>query len=76
MKRLSLLAVLASSVFLGSIAKAWDVNNWMDRSSAETCYQLVQTAGYYSAKYYSTGNSQFKSLADKTIAKAKSRGCK
>ncbi len=63
-------------VFAAGNAKAWDVNNWMDRANATTCPQLVQTAGYFSAKYYSTGNIKFKELANETIAKAKRNGCR
>jgi hypothetical protein len=76
MKKLALLAVLACSVFSARSAKAWDVNNWMDRSSASTCSQLIQTATYFQAQYYSTGNKAFKDKGDSTYAKAKAKGCK
>jgi hypothetical protein len=69
-------AMTAFTAMTVDAAKAWDVNNWMDRADAQTCPQLVQTAGYYSAKYYSTGNQKFKELAANTIGKAKSKGCK
>ena len=57
-------------------AKAWDVNNWMDRANATTCSELVQTSAYFLGKYYSTGNSKFKELSNEKIAEAKSKGCK
>jgi hypothetical protein len=76
MKKLLLFPVLAVSVFVNTPAKAWDVNNWMDRQDARTCTQLVQTAGYYMSKGYATGNSQFKKLANDTIAKAQRQGCR
>jgi len=76
MKKLFLLPVLAVSVFVSTPAKAWDVNNWADRQNAQTCAQLVQTAGYYMSKGYTTGNSQFKKLANDTISKAQRQGCR
>lgn len=76
MKKLAFLALLVGSFFDGGSASAWDVNNWMDRSSASTCSQLIQTATYFQAQYYSTGNKAFKDKGDSTYAKAKAKGCK
>jgi hypothetical protein len=76
---LSLLTVITATstlVVLPKQAKAWDVNNWMDRADAHTCPQLVQTATYFLGKYYSTGNSKFKELSNDKIAEAKQKGCK
>ena len=76
MKKLFLLPLLTASVLISNPAKAWDVNSWTDRKDARTCAQLVQTAGYYMSKGYSTGNSQFKKLANDTISKAQRQGCR
>jgi hypothetical protein len=72
----ALLCLASSSFLLASAAKAWDVNNWMDRAQASTCSQLIQTATYYQAQYYSTGNKALKDKGDATFAKAKAKGCK
>ena len=76
MKKLLILPLIACSAFASPAAKAWDVNSWTDRASASTCYELVHTAAYYSAKYYSTGNSQFRKLSNDTISKAERQGCR
>lgn len=75
MKSLAFIAVFLAPILCSGSAKAWDVNNWMDRSEARTCSQLVQTSGYFLSKYYSTGNTKFKDLANETIDKAKRNGC-
>ena len=76
MKQFILASLFASAFFPNGAVFAWNVNNWTDRADAQTCSQLAQTASYYMSKYYATGNSQFKQLANDTNNKAKGNGCR